>query len=104
MEEHGNDKSKPLVWLWEIGDGASYVGVGDGLEAAEVGELTVVHGTVEVEGCGIWTRPLYWLRCVLNARNGFHARDKTGAHVDEDVDGWAKHGVDLGMDFDGGRG
>ena len=104
VEEYRDDEPVPLIRLRIVRDAASDVGIRYALEAAQVRERAFVHGTGgKIRGC-VWTGPGYGFGGVLDAVDGFHARDVAGAHVDEDVDGGAQHRVYLRVDGDGGAG
>ena len=85
VEEHGDDETEPLVWLWLLTQtqGTVDYGIREGvLEATETTELT--QGTdLDVEiGC-IRTSPKDLYITVLDASDIVHTGNVSGSHVDE---------------------
>jgi hypothetical protein len=103
MEEHRDNKSKPLVWLGGLVDGGA--GVVEWfrervLEAGKAAELSESAESLAVV-CGVRTAPLDDLGAVLDSNDIVHARNVAGAHVNEDPGRGTDHGVEGGVDFDG---
>ena len=104
VQEDGHDEAEPLVGRGLVVEAAARVRIRHAGEAAELGERAFGRGR---DGGGVGTGEAK--RCggegvVLDAGGVAHAGDVAGAHVDEDVGGWADHGVELRVDLDGGVG
>lgn len=103
VEEHRGDEAPPLVGFGNVfhGRGRVVPGLGDAAKSAELGESTLHRRGIDVVRRRVWAGPADGLCCVLDTRDGVHARVPAGAHVDEHVAGGADEGVELGLDHDG---
>lgn len=104
VEEDRKDKSEPLIWLRAILVQRHYCPRINRIiacrhaKAAEIIQLAVVGSR---GGVWAWPRDSSTRCSVLYPIDRVHARHIAGAHVDEDIWGWADHRIERGVDFDG---